>query len=82
MRNPILPLAALLLGLAAPALAQQAATDDAAARTLAQNARISFSRPVATPPSQVPNAAPDVPVSVPRAAPPSRRLALASNPAR
>ena len=83
MRNPMMPLAALLLGLAGPPLAQQTPTEDAAARTLAQNARVSFGRPVATPPpAPVANAAPALPVAIPRVAQPPRRLAMATNPAR
>ena len=78
MRNPILPLAALLLGLAVPALAQQASTDDAAARTLAQNARVSVYQAMTAEAARVPDAAPSVAVTYPRN-PPARRLAIASN---
>ncbi len=84
MRNPMIA-AALLLGLAGPAMAQQAPTQQAsteatAARTLAQNARVAV-YPTATPEAaRVPNAAPSLPVAYAR--PPARRLAMASNQAR
>jgi uncharacterized protein YdeI (BOF family) len=78
MRNPMMPLAAaLLLGLAAPALAQQAGSAEAA-RTLAQNARVSFTAPMAAEQLTVPDAAPSVAVTYPRNAP-GRGLAVASN---
>ena len=79
MRNPMMPLAAaLLLGLAAPALAQQAPAESTAARTLAQNARVSVYQSTPTEAARVPDAAPSVAVTYPRN-PPARRLAIASN---
>jgi hypothetical protein len=82
MRNPMMPLAAaLLLGLAAPALAQQAPAESTAARTLAQNARVSVYPAVTTEAARVPDASPSMPVANPRN-PPGRRLTMASNQAR
>ncbi len=84
MRNPLIA-ATLLLGLAAPALAQQAPAqqglaEGTAARTLAQNARVSVYPAAAPETAKVPDAAPSLPVAYSR--PPARRLAMASNQAR
>ena len=76
MRNPMIA-AALLLGLAGPALAQQATAEAPPARTLAQNARVSVYQSSPTGTAQVPNAAPSLPVAYSR--PPARRVAMASN---
>ncbi len=78
MRNPMMPLAAaLLLGLAAPALAQQAASPEEA-RTMSQNARVSFNAPAAAEQLRPSDAAPSAAVGYPRNAP-GRGLAVASN---
>ena len=89
MRNPMIA-AALLLGLAGPALAQPAPTQQAsaqqalaeatAARTLAQNARVAVYQGASVEAAPVPNAAPSLPVASAR--PSARRLAMASNQAR
>jgi hypothetical protein len=81
MRNTLMPLAAaLLIGLAAPALAQQAPAEGTAARTLTQNARVTVYQTPTSAAAQVPDAAPSAPVASAR--PPARRLAMASNQAR
>jgi hypothetical protein len=78
MRNPIMPLAAVLLfGLAAPALAQQDRSSEES-RTMAQNARVSVYAPATAEASRVPDAAPSMPFAYPRN-PPARRIAIASS---